>query len=94
MTICSPRQSEEEGAEIRRAYGCYSGLEDLVKDTRRVAERGSIRAIDKRQIIVDKDQGVELSLTGVGSRCRKTVAPTDRPQSTDELYNHERYACT
>jgi len=31
------------------------GLEKLVEDTKRVAGRGSIRAIDKRQIIVDKE---------------------------------------
>ena len=49
-------KAKKKGAEIRRAYmDAIPGLEDLVKDTRRVAERGSIRAIDKRQIYVDKE---------------------------------------
>ena len=49
-------KAKKKGAEIRRAYmDAIPGLEDLVKDTRRVAERGSIRAIDKRQIHVDKE---------------------------------------
>ena len=79
-----PLNKAKKRAEIRRAYMDAIPVEDLVKDTRRVAERGSIRAIDKRQIIVDKEHKRWLSLTGVGSRCRKTVAPTNRPESTDE----------
>ena len=48
--------AKKKGAEIRRAYmDAIPGLENLVEDTRRVAERGSIRAIDKRQIHVDKE---------------------------------------
>ena len=49
-------KAKKKGAEIRRAYmDAIPGLENLVEDTRRVAERGSIRAIDKRQIHVDKE---------------------------------------
>ena len=54
--MLSPEAAKKKGAEIRRAYlDAVEGLEDLVEATRRVAERGSIRAIDKRQIIVDKE---------------------------------------
>lgn len=49
-------KAKKKGAEIRRAYmDAIPGLEKLVEDTKRVAGRGSIRAIDKRQIIVDKE---------------------------------------
>ena len=48
--------AKKKGAEIRRAYmDAIPGLEKLVEDTKRVAGGGSIRAIDKRQIIVDKE---------------------------------------
>ena len=54
--MLSPEAAKKKGAEIRRAYlDAVEGLEDLVEATRRVAERGSIRAIDKRQIHVDKE---------------------------------------
>ena len=54
--MLSPEAAKKKGAEIRRAYlDAVEGLEDLVNATRRVAEGGSIRAIDKRQIIVDKE---------------------------------------
>jgi len=54
--MLSPEAAKKKGAEIRRAYlDAVEGLEDLVEATRRVAERGSIRAIDKRPIIVDKE---------------------------------------
>ena len=49
-------KAKKKGAEIRRAYmDAIPGLEKLVEDTKRVAGRGNIRAIDKRQIIVDKE---------------------------------------
>ena len=48
--------AKKKGAEKRRAYmEANPGLEKLVEDTKRVAGGGSIRAIDKRQIIVDKE---------------------------------------
>jgi DNA polymerase I-like protein with 3'-5' exonuclease and polymerase domains len=54
--MLSPEAAKKKGAEIRRAYlDAVDGLEDLVEATKKVAERGSIRAIDKRQIIVDKE---------------------------------------
>ena len=54
--MLSPEAAKKKGAEIRRAYmDAIPGLEKLVEDTKRVAGGGSIRAIDKRQIIVDKE---------------------------------------
>ena len=54
--MLSPEAAKKKGAEIRRAYlDAVDGLEDLVEATKKVAERGSIRAIDKRQILVDKE---------------------------------------
>ena len=54
--MLSPEAAKKKGAEIRRAYlDAVDGLEDLVEATKKVGERGSIRAIDKRQIIVDKE---------------------------------------
>ena len=54
--MLSPEAAKKKGAEIRRAYlDAVDGLEDLVEATKKVATRGSIRAIDKRQIIVDKE---------------------------------------
>ena len=55
--MLSPEAAKKKGAEIRRAYlDAVDGLEDLVEATKKVAERGSIRAIDKRQILVDKER--------------------------------------
>ena len=54
--MLSPEAAKKKGAEIRRAYlDAVDGLEDLVEATKKVATRGSIRAIDKRQILVDKE---------------------------------------
>ena len=94
LTICSPRQSEEEGAEIRRAYmDAIPGLEDLVKDTRRVAERGSIRAIDKRQIIVDKEhKALNCLLQGSAAVIAKRWLLLTDHNLRMSMFNHERYA--
>ena len=85
-------KAKKKGAEIRRAYmDAIPGLEDLVKDTRRVAERGSIRAIDKRQIHVDKEhKALNCLLQGSAAVIAKRwLLLTD---SKLRGFTHERYA--
>ena len=85
-------KAKKKGAEIRRAYmDAIPGLEDLVKDTRRVAERGSIRAIDKRQIIVDKEhKALNCLLQGSAAVIAKRWLLITH-QNLGHL-THERYA--
>ena len=53
--LLSPEAAKKKGSEIRKAYmEAIPGLEDLVKATKKVSESGSIRAIDGRNIHVDK----------------------------------------
>ena len=87
-------KAKKKGAEIRRAYmDAIPGLEDLVKDTRRVAERGSIRAIDKRQIIVDKEhKALNCLLQGSAAVIAKRwLLITDHNLRLNQC-EHERYA--
>jgi len=50
----SEPQAKAKGKEIRQAYmDAIPGLERLVKDVKRAADRGFIRAIDGRPILVD-----------------------------------------
>ena len=95
LTICSPLdKAKKKGAEIRRAYmDAIPGLEDLVKDTRRVAERGSIRAIDKRQIIVDKEhKALNCLLQGSAAVVAKRWLLLTDQNLRMSMFNHERYA--
>ena len=87
-------KAKKKGAEIRRAYmDAIPGLEDLVKDTRRVAERGSIRAIDKRQIYVDKEhKALNCLLQGSAAVIAKRwLLITDDILRVNDC-KHERYA--
>ena len=87
-------KAKKKGAEIRRAYmDAIPGLEDLVKDTRRVAERGSIRAIDKRQIHVDKEhKALNCLLQGSAAVIAKRwLLITDDILRVNDC-KHERYA--
>ena len=87
-------KAKKKGAEIRRAYmDAIPGLEDLVKDTRRVAERGSIRAIDKRQIIVDKEhKALNCLLQGSAAVVAKRWLLLTDQNLRISMFNHERYA--
>ena len=87
-------KAKKKGAEIRRAYmDAIPGLEDLVKDTRRVAERGSIRAIDKRQIIVDKEhKALNCLLQGSAAVVAKRWLLITDQNLRMSMFNHERYA--
>ena len=87
-------KAKKKGAEIRRAYmDAIPGLEDLVKDTRRVAERGSIRAIDKRQIIVDKEhKALNCLLQGSAAVVAKRWLLLTDQNLRMSMFNHERYA--
>ena len=87
-------KAKKKGAEIRRAYMvAIPGLEDLVKDTRRVAERGSIRAIDKRQIIVDKEhKALNCLLQGSAAVVAKRWLLLTDQNLRMSMFNHERYA--
>ena len=87
-------KAKKKGAEIRRAYmDAIPGLEDLVKDTRRVAERGSIRAIDKRQIIVDKEhKALNCLLQGSAAVVAKRWLLLTDQNLRMSMCNHERYA--
>ena len=90
--MLSPEAAKKKGAEIRRAYlDAVEGLEDLVNATRRVAERGSIRAIDKRQIIVDKEhKALNCLLQGSAAVIAKRWLLITH-QNLGHL-THERYA--
>ena len=87
-----PEAAKKKGAEIRRAYlDAVEGLEDLVDATRRVAERGSIRAIDKRPIIVDKEhKALNCLLQGSAAVIAKRWLLLTH-QNLGHL-THERYA--
>ena len=90
--MLSPEAAKKKGAEIRRAYlDAVDGLEDLVEATKKVAERGSIRAIDKRQIIVDKEhKALNCLLQGSAA----VIAKRWLLLTNTKLGNttHERYA--
>ena len=90
--MLSPEAAKKKGAEIRRAYlDAVEGLEDLVNATRRVAEGGSIRAIDKRQIIVDKEhKALNCLLQGSAAVIAKRWLLLTH-QNLGHL-THERYA--
>ena len=90
--MLSPEAAKKKGAEIRRAYlDAVEGLEDLVNATRRVAEGGSIRAIDKRQIIVDKEhKALNCLLQGSAAVIAKRWLLLTH-QNLGRL-THERYA--
>ena len=92
--MLSPEAAKKKGAEIRRAYlDAVEGLEDLVNATRRVAEGGSIRAIDKRQIIVDKEhKALNCLLQGSAAVIAKRwLLITDHNLRLNQC-EHERYA--
>ena len=90
--MLSPEAAKKKGAEIRRAYlDAVDGLEDLVEATKKVATRGSIRAIDKRQILVDKEhKALNCLLQGSGA----VIAKRWLLLTNAKLGNttHERYA--
>ena len=90
--MLSPEAAKKKGAEIRRAYlDAVDGLEDLVEATKKVAERGSIRAIDKRQILVDKEhKALNCLLQGSAA----VIAKRWLLLTNTKLGNttHERYA--
>ena len=89
-----PEAAKKKGAEIRRAYlDAVEGLEDLVDATRRVAERGSIRAIDKRQIIVDKEhKALNCLLQGSAAVIAKRWLLITDHNLRMSNFEHERYA--
>ena len=92
--MLSPEAAKKKGAEIRRAYlDAVEGLEDLVNATRRVAEGGSIRAIDKRQIIVDKEhKALNCLLQGSAAVIAKRWLLLTDHNLRMSMFNHERYA--
>ena len=92
--MLSPEAAKKKGAEIRRAYlDAVEGLEDLVNATRRVAEGGSIRAIDKRQIIVDKEhKALNCLLQGSAAVIAKRWLLLTDQNLRMSMFNHERYA--
>ena len=90
--MLSPEAAKKKGAEIRRAYlDAVDGLEDLVDATKKVATRGSIRAIDKRQILVDKEhKALNCLLQGSAAVIAKRwLLLTDAKLGNT---THERYA--
>jgi len=92
--MLSPEAAKKKGAEIRRAYlDAVEGLEDLVNATRRVAEGGSIRAIDKRPIIVDKEhKALNCLLQGSAAVIAKRWLLLTDLNLRMSMFNHERYA--
>jgi len=90
--LLPPEKAKKKGAEIRKAYmDAIPGLEDLVKATKRVAESGSIRAIDGRSISVDSGhKSLNFLLqSSAGCIAKRWVLITDQ-LLTD--IKHERYA--
>ena len=90
--MLSPEAAKKKGAEIRRAYlDAVDGLEDLVEATKKVATIGSIRAIDKRQILVDKEhKALNCLLQGSAAVIAKRwLLLTDAKLGNT---THERYA--
>jgi DNA polymerase I-like protein with 3'-5' exonuclease and polymerase domains len=50
----SPNKAKAKGKEIRQAYiDAIDGLDKLLKDIKQASERGYVRAIDKRKVLVD-----------------------------------------
>ena len=92
--MLSPEAAKKKGAEIRRAYlDAVEGLEDLVNATRRVAEGGSIRAIDKRQIIVDKEhKALNCLLQGSAAVIAKRWLLITDHNLRMSNFEYERYA--
>ena len=92
--MLSPEAAKKKGAEIRRAYlDAVEGLEDLVEATRRVAERGSIRAIDKRQILVDKEhKALNCLLQGSAAVIAKRWLLITDHNLRMSNFEYERYA--
>ena len=92
--MLSPEAAKKKGAEIRRAYlDAVEGLEDLVNATRRVAEGGSIRAIDKRQIIVDKEhKALNCLLQGSAAVIAKRWLLITDHNLRMSNFDYERYA--
>ena len=76
-TMMLSPEAAKKRAEIRLS-DAVEGLEDLVEATRRVAEEGSIRAIDKRtNHCGQRTQSIKLFTTRVSSSHRKALAPTN-----------------
>jgi len=90
--MLSPEAAKKKGAEIRRAYlDAVDGLEDLVEATKKVATRGSIRAIDKRQILVDKEhKALNCLLQGSAAVIAKRWLLLTHKNIGETV--HERYA--
>jgi len=91
----SENEAASKGKEIRQAYmDAIPGLEDLVRDaTKRVLENSRIRAIDSRDISVDKGhKSLNFLLqTSAGVIAKKWLLITDWILKTQSL-EHERYA--
>ena len=52
--LLSPAKAKEKGKEIRQAYvDAIDGLADLLASIKKASERGFIKAIDGRKVIVD-----------------------------------------
>ena len=92
--LLSPEAAKKKGAEIRKAYmEAIPGLSDLVEATKRVSESGSIRAIDGRNISVDKGHkslNYLLQASAAVIAKRWCICTGEVLKST--LYPHERYA--
>jgi len=53
--LLSPEKAKRKGKEIRKAYvDAIDGLADLINAIKKVSERGYLKAIDGRKIVVDK----------------------------------------
>ena len=90
--MLSPDAAAKKGAEIRKAYmEAIPGLESLVNATRKVAEKGTIRAIDRRNIRVDKEhKALNFLLQGSAAvLAKRWLVITDANLKDLE---HERYA--
>ena len=90
--LLSPEAAKKKGSEIRKAYmEAIPGLEDLVKATKKVSESGSIRAIDGRNIHVDKGhKSLNFLLQGSAAVIAKRwlLLTNEKLKSI----KHERYA--
>ena len=92
--MLSPEDAKKKGAEIRKAYmEAIPGLKDLVEATKKVAEKGTIRSIDGREIHVNSGHKALnfLLQSSAGVIAKRWCLLTDENLKISN-FEHERYA--
>ena len=92
--MLAPEKAKKKGAEIRKAYmEAIPGLKDLVEATKKVAEKGTIRSIDGRDIHVNSGHKALnfLLQSSAGVIAKRWCLITDENLKISN-FEHERYA--